>query len=82
LEHLKRIGLLQRWRGIVEIYSWSEPTLNPEIDTILKIANQYHQKARISSNFIVPWHIRPESYLYIANVIFSICSLNEDRYSK
>jgi hypothetical protein len=60
----------------------SEPTLNPEIDTILKIANQYHQKARISSNFIVPWHIWPESYPYMANVIFSICSLKEDRYKK
>ncbi|MDR0662450.1 MAG: hypothetical protein LBF76_03645 [Holosporales bacterium] len=82
LAHLKKTRFLPRWRGMIELYSWSEPTLNPEIDTILQITHRYKQRARLSSNFIVPWRIAPESYPYIGNVIFSLCSLQNEHYRR
>ncbi|MDR2412477.1 MAG: hypothetical protein LBD66_02635 [Holosporales bacterium] len=38
--------------------------------------------ASISSNFIAPWTIAPESYQHIGQVIFSLCSLREERYGR
>ncbi|MDR1267612.1 MAG: radical SAM protein [Holosporales bacterium] len=82
LAHLRKIGMLQRWKGTVAIWTWSEPTLHPEINKILGVLGNYRLRANISSNFIAPWAITPENYKNISDVSFSLCSLKKDRYKK
>jgi MoaA/NifB/PqqE/SkfB family radical SAM enzyme len=90
LEHLKKIGMFQRktFQGggnrkrHLMIFVWSDPTLNPEINEILKIAGRYDFSCEISSNFIAPWKIDLENYQHIGRVTFSLCSLKEDRYKR
>jgi hypothetical protein len=83
LAHLKKIGVLQRWRkGPILLHNWSEPTLNPEINKILSILNKYNFKGSISSNFIAPWNIEPAGFRQLEGVVFSLCSLEEERYKR
>jgi wyosine [tRNA(Phe)-imidazoG37] synthetase (radical SAM superfamily) len=80
LAHLKKIGLIP-WRNKwVVLHNWSEPTLNPELNEILRISGKYGLTCSISSNFIAPWNIDPENYQHIRVCYFSLCSLKDERY--
>jgi hypothetical protein len=81
LTHLRKIGLLDR-RKTVCIYNWSEPTLNPEINEILKCLGRRNLFGTISSNFVAPWSIDLDNYRYIDTVILSLCSLKEEHYRR
>lgn len=79
LKHLIKNNALNT--NAVELYRWSEPFLNPELNEILEIIGKYNMVAVISSNFIkFPEQIKPENYKYIQQVGFSICSLDKEKY--
>ena len=81
IKHLIRIRVMPRSFSYIDCFSWGEPFLNPELNEILAIAGKYNKKINISSNFIkFPSQISKENYSNIGHVIFSLCSLDEEKY--
>ena len=67
---------------IIALYNWGEPLLNPDFDEILQILGRKKLSASLSSNFIKDFSISEDSYKYIHNVVFSICSLEKENYKR
>jgi len=83
LEHLLNIGLLHRDHNqTIQLYIWGEPSLNPEINDILKVLQKHNLSGGISSNFIEMPKIDKDTLPMLRNVTFSLSGFSQDSYGK
>lgn len=83
LSHLITIGILNREKNqTICLYNWGEPSLNPEINEILKILKMKNLNAEVSSNFITKPQIDNDNLNIISSVIFSLSGFTQDSYGK
>jgi MoaA/NifB/PqqE/SkfB family radical SAM enzyme len=83
LDHLLEIGIIDLdVNSCVSLFNWGEPSLNPELNDILRCIKARRMTALISSNFIRMPDIDTQYLSTVKGVIFSLSGFCQNSYSR
>lgn len=82
IDHLLKIGIIDKNYPAITLFNWGEPFLNPKINDILRIIKNKKFKACISSNFIAKPNIDKELLSTISSLIFSLSGFSQESYGR
>jgi pyruvate-formate lyase-activating enzyme len=81
LKHLKTIDMLPQ-SGMIHLFNWGEPMLNPNIDQIIQSCGKYGLFAFISSNLIYLPKLDPISLRLLTGVGVSLSGFSDETYGR